>query len=203
MNKLLLTALSLMLLSTPTFADVSGFVGYSSDYIWRGQSQSGKPVKSFGLEAETEGLYLGVWGSEVNFTGETTSRELNYYGGYDLSITDNVSLDVGYIRYVWDSVYDSVEEVYASVSVGGLSITGFQDLDTHDIYGEVTYDLWFVPLVDAKFIYGTFDKQGNDSFYMLRGAKTIKDTTFYMLVGQKVFKNTAVDSLTIGIEYSI
>jgi uncharacterized protein (TIGR02001 family) len=202
MNKLLLTALSLMLFSTPTFADVSGFVGYSSDYVFRGKSQSGKPVKSFGLQAETEGLYVGVWGSEVNYTGDTTTRELNYFGGYDLSITDNVSLDVGYIRYVWDSVYDSVEEVYASVSVGGLSITGFGDLDTHETYGELTYKLWFVPLVDAKFIYGTFDKQGKDSYVMLRGAKTINDTTFYMLVGQNVLKNTAVDSLTFGIEYS-
>ena len=63
MNKLL-TILVASFLTVPSFASVSANVGFSSDYIWRGMTQtSGDPAISGGFDFETKsGFYAGIWG---------------------------------------------------------------------------------------------------------------------------------------------
>jgi len=194
MNKNILMAL--MLMSTSVFADGSGSIGYGSDYIFRGASQAGTPVVHASYTVESEGFYLGAWASQVDF-GDTTSREIDYFGGYNLAVTDKVSLDVGYIRYTYDALVESIEELYIVASFGGLSLGAFQDLDTDDTYAEVGYDLWFVPVVDVKVIYGLYDK--DNTFAMLNVTKDVGNYTFGLLIGDDVLDGTASDSLTASI----
>jgi len=194
MNKNILMAL--MLMSTSVFADGSGSIGYGSDYIFRGASQAGTPVVHASYTVESEGFYLGAWASQVDF-GDTTSREIDYFGGYNLAVTDKVSLDVGYIRYTYDALVESIEELYIVASFGGLSLGAFQDLDTDDTYAEVGYDLWFVPVVDVKVIYGLYDK--DNTFAMLNVTKDVGNYTFGLLIGDDVLNGTASDSLTASI----
>jgi len=194
MNKNILMAL--MLMSTSVFADGSGSIGYGSDYIFRGASQAGTPVVHASYTVESEGFYLGAWASQVDF-GDTTSREIDYFGGYNLAVTDKVSLDVGYIRYTYDALVESIEELYIVASFGGLSLGAFQNLDTDDTYAEVGYDLWFVPVVDVKVIYGLYDK--DNTFAMLNVTKDVGNYTFGLLIGDDVLNGTASDSLTASI----
>lgn len=188
--------MALMLMSTSVFADGSGSIGYGSDYIFRGASQAGTPVVHASYTVESEGFYLGAWASQVDF-GDTTSREIDYFGGYNLAVTDKVSLDVGYIRYTYDALVESIEELYIVASFGGLSLGAFQDLDTDDTYAEVGYDLWFVPVVDVKVIYGLYDK--DNTFAMLNVTKDVGNYTFGLLIGDDVLNGTASDSLTASI----
>lgn len=188
--------MALMLMSTSVFADGSGSIGYGSDYIFRGASQAGTPVVHASYTVESEGFYLGAWASQVDF-GDTTSREIDYFGGYNLAVTDKVSLDVGYIRYTYDALVESIEELYIVASFGGLSLGAFQDLDTDDTYAEVGYDLWFVPVVDVKVIYGLYDK--DNTFAMLNVTKDVGNYTFGLLIGDDVLDGTASDSLTASI----
>lgn len=72
----------------------------ASDYVYRGQSQTGnEPSVSGGLDyTNTDlGLYLGTWASNVNFGGD---MEIDWYGGFAGSFSDNgISWDVGVLYY--------------------------------------------------------------------------------------------------------
>ena len=84
-------------------ASVSGSVGYGSDYIFRGQSQTeGDSALSMGLELDAgKGIYAGVWASEVSYVGSDADRETDLYVGWAGSIGNDISLDVGYIDYAY------------------------------------------------------------------------------------------------------
>ena len=80
-NKFL--ALLLATCTLPAFADVSGYLGYTSDYMWRGVSQTmGKGAMQGNLMIEKNGLYGGVWASQVDF-GDEATYEMDFYAGYE------------------------------------------------------------------------------------------------------------------------
>jgi uncharacterized protein (TIGR02001 family) len=58
--------LGLFVLSTSAFAGVNGSIGYSSDYMWRGVSQSaGASSFNAGIELDSNGFFVGAWTSET------------------------------------------------------------------------------------------------------------------------------------------
>lgn len=92
--------------TTPAEADVvpgsfSGAVTLTSDYVFRGISQSDEnPAIQGSLDWKHEtGLFVGVWGSSVDFDdGDQASAELDWYAGWagDFRM---VGLDVRAIYY--------------------------------------------------------------------------------------------------------
>ena len=57
--------LGLLVLSTSAFADVNGSIGYSSDYMWRGATQSaGASSLNAGIELDSNGFFVGAWVGE-------------------------------------------------------------------------------------------------------------------------------------------
>jgi len=98
-------------LTTPALADKpSGFIGLSSDYMFRGVSlndnshalQAGIQTPLFG------GLYAGLWGSRADVEGDV---ELDIYGGYKAHITREFSYDLGVrnYRFPGESRLDTME----------------------------------------------------------------------------------------------
>ena len=109
--------LMLGIVSLPTFAAVSANVSFTSDYIWRGMTQSDAPAIQGGFDFEAEsGFYAGIWGSNVNFNNGAGS-ELDYYFGYATEV-GSVGVDVGYISYEYiDSTPDATfDETYLGLS---------------------------------------------------------------------------------------
>ncbi len=98
MMKKILIAAAMATVSLPALAEVSGNVALTTDYRFRGISQTtSDPAVQGGLDWSHEsGFYLGTWGSNVQFAG---SLELDYYGGYAGDINDNLGFDVGVIYY--------------------------------------------------------------------------------------------------------
>ena len=95
---------------------INGNLSYNSDYVWRGvtQTQGGTSVHGQFEIVSDAGFYTGLYGAQVEFADDDkTSKELDYYAGFDLQVSDNVSLDTGYVRYTYDaSVIESFEEIY-------------------------------------------------------------------------------------------
>jgi uncharacterized protein (TIGR02001 family) len=152
MKKLFLV---LGIISLPTFAAVSANVSFTSDYIWRGMTQSDAPAIQGGFDFEAEsGFYAGIWGSNVNFNNGAGS-ELDLYLGYAFEV-GSIGVDVGYISYEYiDSDPDATfDETYLGLSYGdfGLSLA-FGDYD----YTEVSYALG-----DVSFSYGDYDGYGSN-----------------------------------------
>tara|TARA_X000001036_G_scaffold402854_1_gene408968 strand:+ start:44 stop:652 length:609 start_codon:yes stop_codon:yes gene_type:complete len=198
-NKLL--ALLLSVCTIPAFADVSGSLGYTSDYVWRGVSQSGgSGALQVDLMLEKNGLYGGVWASQVDF-GDEATYEMDFYGGYELWLSDKWSIDVGVLQYNWDKGYDDVEEAFVKVGLKDLSVGYYVDLSNSDnTYMEVGYTLPFIKWVDLGINYGRFDED-NDfwkvSMGKILGNKWYVNAEIYEDARQGQF----TDHANIGLYY--
>jgi uncharacterized protein (TIGR02001 family) len=153
-------ALTLPVLSTSVQAfETSANVTLTSDYKFRGISQTDrKPAIQGGFDlAFDNGLYVGTWGSNVDFAG---SLELDMYFGYAGNITEDVGFDIGYLYYDYPgadrerieyapgrftSVKDDYQELYGSLSYKGGTL-GFAYSD--DYYLE-SGKYWY--------LYGAYD----------------------------------------------
>jgi uncharacterized protein (TIGR02001 family) len=125
---------------------VSGNVTLTTDYVWRGVSQSAQDVAlQGGLDLDTgTGIYAGFWGSSVDFDSDSdVNLELDFYGGYAFEVA-GVGLDVGFIYYAYpDAETDDFDfyEVYGKVSkeFGAFGIGGSlnYDPDNENLYADV------------------------------------------------------------------
>lgn len=114
------------------------------DYDFRGISQSsGNPALQLGTTfAHDSGLYVGAWGSTIDFGPGDPEVELDFYGGFaGGDATESIAYDVGIIYYTYVSKSDyNFAEVYAGITKG-----------------------WF----NAKVSYGwDFANVGEDAFYV-------------------------------------
>lgn len=143
----------------PAFAGVSGHVGYTSDYMWRGQSQSlGGGAFQAGVDLEYQGWYVGTWASEVDFGNDTASFEYDLYTGYNFQMSDKLSMKVGVMQYRWDdNDLEMVEEAFMQIKSPLLDFGYAVDTDDSDKdYMEAGLNVPFIKVVDVKFVYGRF-----------------------------------------------
>jgi uncharacterized protein (TIGR02001 family) len=115
-----LTAASLALFSTTSLAEVTANAGVSSNYLWRGITQTNDGAQVFGGVdySHDSGFYGGTWVSNVDFgEGSTTSYELDLYGGFAGSVGD-LGYDLGYIYYAYPDSNASSDfgELYGALS---------------------------------------------------------------------------------------
>ncbi|WP_440054808.1 TorF family putative porin [Pseudoalteromonas sp. T1lg65] len=106
-------------------AEVTANIAASSNYFWRGVTQSADGAAvSGGLDYSNEsGFYAGTWISNIDF-GEATSAsyELDLYAGFATTFNE-VDLDVGYIYYAYPDATGNIDfgEIYAAVGWKNLS----------------------------------------------------------------------------------
>jgi len=162
--------------------EVSANVALTSNYVWRGMTQTGNsPAIQGGFDIGYAGAYAGVWASNVNFNSAgspDSSIETDLYLGYANSI-DKFSYDVGFIYYTYANDSDPLNfgELYASVGYDFdvLSVSAMYGwgIDTNDVPGETAAtasepgDVWelgvSVPLpmdITLDATYGEYDNSG-------------------------------------------
>jgi len=94
--------------------DIAFGVGLTTNYISRGSTQSNDEPAIDGYMEATYGIaYAGVWASRVNIAPD--SVEVDVYGGIRPEF-GQLSLDLGYARYIYDSSGDCCGEFYAKPS---------------------------------------------------------------------------------------
>jgi uncharacterized protein (TIGR02001 family) len=102
----------------------SASVALSSEYVWRGISQSDEdPAISGSFDVgHNSGLYAGVWSSNVDY-GDDASAEVDLYAGFAGDFGDTgVGYDVGILRYIFPGEDYNFNEVYGSLSYSIFSI---------------------------------------------------------------------------------
>ena len=103
-NKLkqLFIALPLTVLSTTAAANWSTTITAASDYTFNGVTQTDNdPALQASLDyAYDNGVYAGVWASNVDF-GDDTDFELDAYVGRYIQLNQQVSLDYGIAYYTY------------------------------------------------------------------------------------------------------
>lgn len=131
--------------------EVTGNVAITSDYRFRGISQSDRdPALQGGFDwAHESGFYLGTWASSVDFgTADSGASggaiEWDFYGGFSRDINENMSFDVGYMYYYYPSdnwtVNLDYQEFYGSFSFYDASI----GVVYSDDYYQSTEEFWYL-----------------------------------------------------------
>jgi uncharacterized protein (TIGR02001 family) len=135
------------------FGEFSGNITLTSDYSFRGISQTGEePAIQGGFDWDSgSGFYLGAWGSNVNFgDGDETSMELDIYAGYAGSL-ESLGYDFGFIYYIYPGANSNL------------------NYDFWEIYGSLGFD-FDVASISAGIAY-TSDNFGDtgDGLYLMSG----------------------------------
>ena len=135
----------LILSSYASAVEISGNVGLSSDYIWRGMTQTdGDAAINGGFDLATDnGFYFGTWSSNAGGAGANYSMELDVYLGFSGEMgNENMSYDIGYISVIYpgDDASD-FEEAYIGFNIYGLSILYSSGQDSSPDYSEIGYSV--------------------------------------------------------------
>lgn len=163
------------LVSGIAHAEVTGNVGVTSNYIWRGVPQSGDDAAiSGGLDyAHESGVYVGTWTSSL---GGGSQYELDLYAGYAGEVS-GFSYDVGVNHYMYpvdDTAKLDFTEVYGSIG-----------------YGPVTAGVAYTVDKEASV------KDKNDLYLSLAANFDVKeDLAFGLLVGRYDFADPATKDYT-------
>jgi len=129
--------------------EVSGNVGATSNYIWRGMTQTKDHASvNGGVDVGYNGFYVGTWASNVDFDNEA-NYEIDGYVGYGNSIAD-FTYDLSYIRYMYPDSHD--ESDFAEVALAlGYTIG---DLTLGASYAKTVYEEWSDG-TDPRYVEGT------------------------------------------------
>lgn len=112
---------------------IEGNIGVTSNYLFRGVTQTGDGAAvQGGLDyAHDSGLYVGTWTSNVNFAGGT---ELDVYGGFAGEM-EEFGYDVGVVGYLYPEKDEDANfaEVYLNLAydmfAAGVAVTVASEID--------------------------------------------------------------------------
>ena len=123
MRKRLCLVTAALLASAPSVvfsADLSGYLVLTSDYVWRGITQSdGDPAVQLGGDiAFNSGVYAGLWGSTVDINNggdRQRDAELTYYLGYNHDVGSRWTLGARVVVYTYPGQTGVIDYNYEEV----------------------------------------------------------------------------------------
>ena len=116
----LLTASAASAQDTP---EIAWNLGVTSDYVFRGYSQTSEDPAIFGgADLTIGGFYAGAWASNVDF-GDDTDAEVDLYGGYRTEIS-GFAVDFGAVAYLYVSQPAGADYDYAELKAAASRAFG-------------------------------------------------------------------------------
>jgi len=171
-----------MLAAETSEVGVSANMAITSNYVWRGMTQTkNSPAIQGGIDLDYNGIYAGVWGSNIEFGDAKASLEADVYVGYANEI-EGFSYDVGFINYMYPNQSDELNfgEAYVGlgydfgvVSVGAKYSLGVDtadndyDLDNWELTASAPLAMEFS--IDVT--YGDYDEVG--AYYLVGLNKSV------------------------------
>ena len=218
----LATAVAVSLTSGAASADFTGNAAITSNYIWRGITQTtDQAAGQGGLDwGNDSGFYVGTWVSNVNF-GADDGYEMDVYAGF-AGEAGSVGYDLGVITYQYPVTPNfNFTELYVSgtfnvVTVGvaytvdGASGNKDSVFDEGDIYVSASLD-YKAGKSDVSLYAGSymFDADGNPGIgevdYNHVGASISKDGFTFAVDKNDIDDpaDTSVDNVRFTASYSI
>jgi uncharacterized protein (TIGR02001 family) len=130
MKKLLLTLLMMAGVSAAQ-AQVTGNLGLTTDYRFRGisQTQNGLAIQGGVDYAHASGFYVGNWNSSVSseLFNRGSGIESDLYAGFKKEVAKGVTLDIGTMNYFYSKSSNpngpafTTNELYAGVTYGPVT----------------------------------------------------------------------------------
>ena len=103
---------------------ISGNVAVSSDYVFRGVSQTLEdPAISAGVDLTHRRFYAGAWASNVDFGDGDTNAEIDAYVGYRPEAA-GFAMDFGVVGYFYTSQPDGADYDYVELKAAASRAVG-------------------------------------------------------------------------------
>lgn len=201
-------------------AELSANIGATSNYIWRGvtQTMNGAAVSGGVDYSHESGIYAGTWISNVDFgLDEGSGTEVDFYAGYYGEVGD-FSYDIGLSSYTYPSAGfedSNFSEVYGNFFIGnftlGLAHTFQSDLDDSspfgqgDLYYSAGYSLDLSNGFSSSITYGLYNFDEDEVFYGDNDySHILLDITKsdFTLSISKASKESGDDSTNIFVSYN-
>jgi len=131
---------ALILSASIQAAEVTGTVSFTNDYRLRGISQSaGEPAIQGSLDvAFDNGVYAGLWGSNVDFEGYYNhTLELDPFVGYYGEINDSLSYDATLTYYTYHGDDSAAADVDFYEVIGNLY---YGDVQLQYVYSDDVFN---------------------------------------------------------------
>lgn len=193
-------------------AEVSGTLGASSQYLWRGQQLTdGAAVYGSVDYSHTSGLYAGAWASS-----ETDDTEYDLYAGFGGEF-EGLSYDISYIDYNYTAGGTAgdnpasgadFQEVHLGVGFAGLSADAYIGVGNSGKGGDEDYesDYFAVGYGYDKYYatVGFYDFEADDSDYThldLSYAVTDQFTFTLSKIVDQEEDDTYDDDLVMSVSY--
>jgi uncharacterized protein (TIGR02001 family) len=111
---------------------LSGSAAFTTDYIFRGISQSGGPAAQPEFDLTYGMFYAGIWGSNLDFGGngagkDIASIEIDYYAGIT-PMWKGITFNIGGVYYTYPGAFDPGAELNYFELKTGASYTFFEKL---------------------------------------------------------------------------
>ncbi len=178
----------MMSVSGTSVAGVTANMGIASQYHFRGVQQTTGAAAQGGLDyVHDNGLYAGVWGSNVGGHEVDASVgpgplgiEVDYYLGYDGALQD-FSYGIGYTLYTYTGDFDTE---YSEVNFkAGYSLLSLEfSTGTHDVTGGPDEDYNFTGLTleyeGISAIYGAWGGDLDGGYFEIGYAREISEIEF-------------------------
>ncbi len=94
--------------TTVAQAEISANIGVTSNYVWRGvtQTDDGAAIQGGVDYAHDSGFYIGTWVSNVDFGPGSGETELDVYAGFSGEM-GGLGYDIGYLHYFYPDTSDT------------------------------------------------------------------------------------------------
>ena len=149
-------------------SSLAGNIGFTSNYIWRGVTQSNDDAAiSGGIDfAHDSGFYAGTWVSSIG----GGNYENDIYAGYNFK-AGGFALDAGYImyRYPVGAVNADFDEVYLNAGIQNFGLGMAFTIDSEaggqddNLYLYASADLPLTESLNLKILAGLYDYDAADS----------------------------------------
>jgi len=182
--------------------NISANIGLSSNYVWRGVTQSDNNFSlSGGLDLNSDsGFYAGTWLASVDYNDDT-NFEYDFYAGYQKEF-GQFMFDAGIIYYGYQGTEDiNLSELYLKSTYQDLSFAVSTQLDNDDgssftdsNYYEISYQFALPYEINLQTHVGYYQLFENDNYHDYRMTFAKGDFTFLVskLVGNKTLEDTLV-----------
>ena len=153
--------------------------GVSSDYVWRGLTQTkGKAAVSGGVEYVTDGAwYFGAWASNTQHAAyDYGSAEVDTYAGLS-GKGESLGYDVGYINYMYPAYTGAdFSEMYFSLMTDRVMFK-YSDSSSIGTYLELnmTHKLAIKQGASVTIHYGNYSLKNSASYYDLSVSLKLKE----------------------------
>ncbi|TKB49143.1 TorF family putative porin [Ferrimonas aestuarii] len=183
--------------------DVSFNASAVSNYIFRGVTLSDEdPALQGGVDyAHASGVYAGIWASNYDNGGDT-EIEVDWYGGYAFDLNDDISIDLGVIRYYYQDVGGHTTEWHVGVDLYGIGTALHYDQTLESWYGEVNYDIAITDPIYLSLHGGYAEPDEGDGAYDLMATLGYTVNDHVDLYAGVAYHEDEEDTYLVGVTFS-